>query len=162
MFLTNFIASINLLIYIYTFSKVIICKENFLTNRIFSINKNKYLYIKKSKMQKFVVFSGFFPTWRWRERGLLWGLVPHGRAALPHMARRLSSRIPTTQHDQQWCTVYANGMRVCISTYACFSRIRVNLGRSHFWNVQPSRVRFTIGRSSLDNNSDDCARVYRY
>lgn len=93
--------------------------------------------------------------------------VPHGRAALPQMARRLSSRVPTTQHDQQWCTC------TCIrAVCVCVAHVRtllfsgtsecVNLGRSLFWNVQPSRVRFTIGRSSLDNNSDDCDRVYRY
>lgn len=73
--------------YIYTFSEIIY-KENFsLKNRILSC---KCLHIKKSKMQKSVVFSGFFPTWRWRERGPVmrpsttWtgGLAAYGETAL--------------------------------------------------------------------------------
>jgi len=65
--------------------------------------------------------------------------------------------------------VYERYAYVCVC--ACISMhtrllsslpVRANLGRNHFWNVQPSCERFTIGRSSLDNNSGDWVEVYRY
>lgn len=123
--------------------------------------------IKSKRCENLSYFPDFFPR-DCDERGACYEVQYHtdgGLAAYGETALRENTD-NTTRHTNN-SVLYTSGVCVCVhlnvrTLFLSGMSECANLGRSHFLNVQPSRVRFTIGRSSLDNNSDDCARVYRY
>jgi len=81
-------------------------------------DSNTSLSVYERPTRKSIVFSGFFSHGRQKStRGPLWGPVPDGWSALPHMARRLSSRVPTTTRPTMVYTACVCAWALC----ACLS-----------------------------------------